>query len=100
MAVSSKSEAQNQKPGMQRQGDKRAVRSRRRCAVALEQLQKRSLGRVFAALVWSRAPRFDARLCTGPLVPPFVYKIPEIFRAERRSFDVFVRLVFRVFSLL
>ena len=49
-------------------------------------------GAAHAALLWSREPRFDARLRTVPLVPPFAYKYPEIFRARGgevlRSFSV------------
>ena len=47
-------------------------------------------GTAHAALVWSRAPRFDALLCTYILMPPFAYKSPGISRAEGG-------VVFRVF---
>ena len=50
---------------------------------ALEELRK---SRVFMALLWSRAPRFDARLRTVPLVPPFAYKYPGISRARGEKF--------------
>jgi len=63
-----------------RQGDKRAARSRRRL-----QPRKRGLGRVFAALVWSRAPGFNVRLRTRTLVPNFVYKYPGVFQSQGRG---------------
>jgi len=48
--------------------------------------RKRGHRRVSAALVWSRALRFDARLRTLSLVPLFTYKYPGISRAPERSF--------------
>jgi len=63
-------------------------------------LRKRGYGRVFAALMWSRALRFDARLRTRSLVPPFAYKYPGIFRAQRRSFEESFRVSFSVYVVV
>ena len=54
--------------------------------VALEEPQKRGFCRVSTALVWSHAPRFDARLRIVSLVPPFTSKYPGIFRAGEEEF--------------
>ena len=49
--------------------------------------------RVSAAVPWSRASRFNARLCTFSVVPPFAYKYPGISRAQgRRVWRRFVGL--------
>ena len=48
------------------------------CATALWPW-KRGHSRVSVAPLWSRSPRFDARLCTVPWFPHFAYKYPGVF---------------------
>jgi len=42
-----------------------------------------------AAMLWSRAPRFDAQLHTGSLVSPFASIYRGVSREKRRSFEEF-----------
>ena len=55
------------------------------CA-AVEEPRKHNFCRISTALVWSRAPRFDAQLRIVPLVPPFSDKYPGIFRGGEEEF--------------
>ena len=87
MAVLSKPGAQNKKLGHAvDRGTSGQCAAGDAARAVLEQLQKRSLGRVSAALVWSRARRFIARLCTCTLVPSFAYKYPGFLEHEEEEF--------------
>jgi len=81
-AVSSKPGAQNQKPKLA--ADRRTSRDRV-AGGALRATHFRSLGRISAAMVWSRVPGFDARLHTRTLVPNFAYKYPGVFQSTGRG---------------
>ena len=58
--------------------------------------RKRDHCRVFAAMLWSRASSFDARLRTASQISPLAYKYPLVLEFLRRRVLQFSFLLFRI----